>query len=125
MESKTHQPSGHITDISDAEWIIYKPMIYPADVKRGRGRLRHPDSARAALDAIRYKLTYGCKWSEMPKEFGPKSTVHDAYDKWNKQGLFQRIMEVLHTMKMQMQKNNTPSPPSSTANPPKTGHDRL
>ena len=92
MEAKTYQPAGYDTDLSDAEWELLKPLIYPADARRKRGRWREPNSARACLDAIRYVLKTGCQWSMLPKEFAPKefapkSTVHDALATWTEQGL--------------------------------------
>ena len=91
MAAKTYQPAGCDTDLSDAEWELLKPLIYPADAKRGRGRWRDPDSARACLDAIRYVLKTGCQWPLLSKEFAPKSTVHDSLATWTKQGLWLRI----------------------------------
>ncbi len=44
MAAKTCRPAGYDTDLSEAEWELLKPLIYPADVKRGRGRWRDPDS---------------------------------------------------------------------------------
>jgi hypothetical protein len=78
MGTKSYRPAGYDTDLSDAEWELWKPLIYPADAKRGRGRWRDPSSARACLDAIRYVLKTGCQWSFMPKDFAPKSIVHGA-----------------------------------------------
>ncbi len=37
MEAKTHQQAGYDTDLSDAEWELLKPLIYPADARRGHG----------------------------------------------------------------------------------------
>lgn len=78
MAAKTYRSAGYDTDLSDAEWELLKPLIYPADARRGRGRWRDPNSARANLDAICYVLKTGCQWSLLPKELPPKSTVHDA-----------------------------------------------
>ncbi len=68
MAAKTYRSAGYDTDLSDAEWELLKPLIYPADARRGRGRWRDPNSARANLDAIRYVLKTGCQWSLLPKE---------------------------------------------------------
>ena len=97
METKTYRPAGYDTDLSDAEWELLKPLIYPANAKRGRGRQRDPDSARACLDAIRYLLKTGCQWSMLPKNLAPRSTVHDALSSWTQQGLWPRINEALRT----------------------------
>ncbi len=78
MAAKTYRSAGYDTDLSDAEWELLKPLIYPADARRGRGRLRDLNSVRACLDAIRHVLKTGCQGSLLPKEFAPQSTVHDA-----------------------------------------------
>jgi hypothetical protein len=49
MAAKTFSPAGDNTDLSEAEWELLKPLIYPADTKRSRGRLLDPDSARVCL----------------------------------------------------------------------------
>lgn len=126
MEKKTYRPAGYDTDLSDAEWELLKPLIYPADAKRGRGRWRDPDSARACLDAIRYVLKTGCQWSMLPREFAPKSTVHDALTTWTEQGLWPRINEALRTKtRLMLKKTPCPAPLSSTAKVSKAGSFRL
>jgi putative transposase len=126
MAAKTYQPAGYDTDLSDAEWELLRPLIYPADAKRGRGRWRDPDSARACLDAIRYVLKTGCQWSLLPREFAPKSTVHDALRTWTEQGLWPRINEALRTKtRLMLKKTPCPAPLSSTAKASKAGNYRL
>jgi putative transposase len=126
MAAKTYQPAGYDTDLSDAEWELLRPLIYPADAKRGRGRWRDPDSARACLDAIRYVLKTGCQWSLLPREFAPKSTVHDALRTWTEQGLWPRINEALRTKtRLMLKKTPCPAPLSSTAKASKAGNFRL
>jgi transposase len=38
MEAKTYQPAGYDSDLSDAEWELLRPLIYPADAKHEHGR---------------------------------------------------------------------------------------
>ena len=126
MAAKTYQPAGYDTDLSEAEWELLKPLIYPAEGRRGRGRWRDPDSARACLDAIRYVLKTGCQWSLLPREFAPKSTVHDALRSWTEQGLWPRINEALRTKtRLLLKKTPCPAPLSSTAKASKAGNFRL
>ena len=126
MEAKTYHPAGYDTDLSDAEWELLKQIIYPADARRGRGRWREPNSARACLDAIRYVLKTGCQWSLLPKEFAPKSTVHDALSTWSAQGLWPRLNESLRTKtRLMLKKTPCPAPLSSTAKVSKAGSFRL
>ena len=126
MEEKTYQPAGYETDLTDAEWALLQPLIYPQGARRGRGRQRDAYSARACLDAIRYVLKTGCQWSLLPKEFAPKSTVHDALSTWTKQGLWPRINEALRTKtRLMLKKTPCPAPLSSTAKASKAGSFRL
>ena len=83
MVTKTDSAAGYDTDLSDAEWALLQPLFFPPGSKRGRGRYRGPESARACLDGIRYILKAGCQWSLLPKTFPPKSTVHDAFAQWS------------------------------------------
>jgi len=126
MASKTSRSAGYDTDLSDAEWELQEPLIYPAAARRGRGRQREPESARACLDAIRYVLKTGCQWSLLPKEFPSKSTVHDALAGWTRQGLWPRLNEALRTKtRLLLKKTPCPAPLSSTAKASKAGNYRL
>jgi transposase len=126
MEAKTYRPAGYDTDLSDAQWELLRPLIYPAGARRGRGRQRDPGSARACLDAIRYILKTGCQWSLLPKEFAPRSTVHDALSTWTAQGLWPRLNEALRTRtRLMLKKTPCPAPLSSTAKASKAGSFRL
>ncbi|MBK8093874.1 MAG: transposase [Verrucomicrobiaceae bacterium] len=97
MPAKPYQPAGYDSDLSDAEWELIKPIIYPAGAKRCRGRLRAPDSARICLDTIRYVLKTGSQWSMIPKNLAPRSTAHDALSKWTEQGLWPKLNDALRT----------------------------
>ena len=116
---------GYETDVSDAEWELLKPLIYQPEARRGRGGWRDPNSARACLDAIRYVLKSGCQWSLLPKEFAPKSTVHDALSTWTKQGLRERINEALRPKaRLLLKQTSPPAPQSSPARASKAGNSR-
>jgi transposase len=126
MTSKRYESAGYDSDLSDAEWELIKPIIYPAGARRGRGRLRDPDSARACLDTIRYVLKTGCQWSMIPKGLAPRSTAHDALSQWTAQGLWPRLNEALRTQtRLMLKKTPCPAPLSSTAKASKAGNYRL
>ncbi|MBK8091160.1 MAG: transposase [Verrucomicrobiaceae bacterium] len=126
MQAKPYQPAGYDSDLSDAEWELIKPIIYPANAKRGRGRLRDADSARACLDTIRYVLKTGCQWSMIPKTLAPRSTSHDALSRWTEQGLWPKLNEALCTKtRLMLKKTPCPAPLSSTTKVSKAGNYRL
>ncbi len=117
MKTPSYEPAGYDTDLTDAEWALVEPFLFPAGAKRGRGRRREPHAARACLDAIRYLLKAGCQWSLLPKEFPPRSTVHDAFATWTQQGLWPRINTALRERVRVETLKKTPGPVrgSSTA----------
>ena len=52
-------------------------------------------SRREILNAILYVLTTGCQWRALPKDFPPKSTVHDYFVEWQCDGTLTRIHHAL------------------------------
>jgi putative transposase len=126
MNHSTYEAAGYDTDLNDAEWDLIEPLLYPAGAKRGRGRQREAHAARAAFDAIRYLLKAGCQWSLLPKDFPPKSTVHDALAAWTRQGIWPRINAVLREEVRVKTLKKTPRQAlrSSTAKASKAGSSR-
>ena len=80
------------SDLTDEEWVLVEPLIPPA--KRG-GRKREVN-VREVLNAIFYILWTGCQWKALPKDFPPKSTVHDYLELWNWDGTLERIHHALY-----------------------------
>lgn len=82
---------GYPTDATDQEWAIIAPHLTR---KAPTGRPRTVD-LRNVFNAIRYKNRAGCQWDMLPKGFPPKSTVFDYYQKWNQDGTWIRINDML------------------------------
>jgi putative transposase len=71
---------------------------------------------RACLNAIRYLLKTGCQWRMLPKDFPPKSTVHEAFTRWSARGLWEQINTALREQaRVAEKKTPSPAPRSSTA----------
>lgn len=49
---------------------------------------------RQALDAIFYVLRTGCQWKALPRSLGAASTVHDRFQLWVEQEVFERMWEL-------------------------------
>jgi transposase len=77
------------SDATDAEWAIIQPLLPP--LKKPRRKDRPPPDQRTLWDAMHYQLATGCQWRQLPKDFPPKSTVHDYFVEWMTSGVFQRI----------------------------------
>lgn len=80
------------SDLTDEEWKLVVPHLPPP---RQRSRHAAPDR-RLVLDAILYVLTTGCQWRQLPKDFPPKSTVHDYFVDWHCDGTLTRIHNALY-----------------------------
>lgn len=75
------------SDVTDEEWVLVEPHLPP---QRNTGR-------REILNAILYVLTTGCQWRALPKDFPPKSTVHDYFIEWHCDGTLTRLHHALYT----------------------------
>jgi putative transposase len=78
--------------LPDEVWERVKLAIPPEPPKPKGGRPRMEE--RKALDAIFYLLRTGCQWKALPRCLGASSTVHERYQQWVEQGVFERIWEL-------------------------------
>src|ERR1700760_2055448 len=84
-------PSG----LADVEWARLEPLI-PAAEPGGRPR---KTDMRSAMNAILYLLRTGCPWRYLPRDgFPPRSTVYNIFRKFQREGTWGAIWEVLYVM---------------------------
>jgi len=79
--------------IPDALWIKLKPILNKYDPPSRTGRKRI--NARAALDAIIFRLRSGCQWNQLPHEFPDDSSVHRTFQRWELNGVLDQIWATL------------------------------
>jgi len=84
-----------IWSIPDALWEVIAPILDELDPPKPRGRKRI--NARAALDAIIFRLRSGCQWNHLPKTFPDDSSVHRTFQRWIELGVFAGIWSALVT----------------------------
>ncbi len=80
------------SDQTDAEWALAQPFI-------SSGKYATPEwdaRLRDMLDAVLYVLTTGCQWRQLPKDFPPRSTVHDWFVRWHCCGALDRLHFALY-----------------------------
>jgi transposase len=78
---KSYERKGlrYPSDMTDAEWVLVKPLV---DVpQHGQGRRRQVD-LREVLNAVFYILETGCQWRALPRDLPPRSTVHGYFIRW-------------------------------------------
>jgi putative transposase len=92
---RTHRPVKPletIWEISDELWGRIEPILRedaPATPRAHGGRPRI--DWRKAIDGIIFRLRTGCQWNKLPKHFGDDSSVHRWFQRWCKNGVFEKI----------------------------------
>jgi transposase len=79
--------------MSDDLWEKLKPTLDRYDPPKVVGRKRI--DARAALDAIIFRLRSGCQWNQLPNEFPDDSSVHRTFQRWEQIGVLDQIWAAL------------------------------
>lgn len=79
--------------IPDELWYELKPILAEYDPPKLTGRKRI--DARAVLDAIIFRLRSGCQWNQLPSEFADDSSVHRTFQRWEQNGVLDRIWAAL------------------------------
>jgi transposase len=77
--------------IPDQLWEKLKPLLPPVLPQPKGGRPRMDD--RQALEAIFFILSTGCQWNVLPRSLGASSTVHDRFQAWRDQGIFEEFWQ--------------------------------
>lgn len=76
--------------ITDELWSRMERLLPPRK-KRDGGVGRPPASYRDVMEAIFWILRTGAQWSELPRVYPPKSTVHDRFQHLVQHGFFERL----------------------------------
>lgn len=86
-------PLGTIWEIPDELWRRIEPILKEFWPKKPTGR--RVAQWRKMLNAILFRMRSGCQWERLPERYGPKSTVHDWFQRWVAGGIFEKIWAVL------------------------------
>ncbi|MBV8311450.1 MAG: IS5 family transposase [Planctomycetaceae bacterium] len=82
--------------MSNTLWQRIEPILLedaPPPPKSHGGRSRI--DWRAAINGIIFRLRSGCQWNRLPKHFGDDSSVHRWFQRWCRNGVFEKIWAVL------------------------------
>src|SRR5437660_2208621 len=94
--SKKLKAMDTIWEVSDELWAIVLPILLAAcPPAKNPGRPR--EDWRRCLNGIIFRMRTGCQWNRLPKEFGDDSTVHRWFQRWNRNGVMERIWAELVT----------------------------
>jgi len=77
-------------EIDDELWEILRKHLPLQKPHIGRPRC----DPRRLLNGILYVLTTGCTWSDVPAQYGTKSTVHRYHLELYERGVYQAILTI-------------------------------
>jgi transposase len=85
-------PVSGRADLTDEQWAVLEPLL-PTGKKSGRPRKW---SRRQLIDGIRWRVRTGAPWRDVPPRYGPWQTVYGLFGRWQRSGIWARILAGLH-----------------------------
>ncbi|MGW1508186.1 IS5 family transposase [Streptomyces sp. NPDC002394] len=76
-------------DLSDEQWAVLESLLPAAGVSR-----RSP-GRRRLVDGVRWRVRTGVPWRDLPDEYGPWQTVYGLFRRWQRQGVWARLLTLL------------------------------
>ena len=81
-------------DVTNEQWSVLEPLIGELP-KRADGRGRPWRSSREVLNGILWILRTGAQWADLPERYPPYQTCHRRFQRWVRDGTYERILEAL------------------------------
>jgi transposase len=72
--------------VTDRQWALIRPLL-PHPARTGRSRA----DDRRTIEGILYVLITGCRWQDLPHEYGAPTTVWQRLRRWGEEGIWERI----------------------------------
>jgi transposase len=72
--------------LTDSQWAFIEPLL-PPPAHTGRPRAND----RRTIEGIVYILITGCRWQDLPREYGAPTTVWRRLRRWSEEGVWERI----------------------------------
>ncbi len=83
-------------DLTDAQWEAIKDHVpkeeHDGTTPRGGRPWREP---RDVLNGILWVLRTGAPWADMPTRYPPYATCHRRFQKWEAEGVLDRILHAI------------------------------
>lgn len=80
-------------EVDDLLWSELEPLLRSEKPRTKPGRPRRAN--RAMFDGLIWLARTGSQWSQLPRRFGPKSTVHRRFTEWIETGKLEQAWAVL------------------------------
>lgn len=76
------------SDLTDAQWESIKPLF--------SSYVTYTVDLREMVNGDIYITKTGCPWDYLPTDFGPRGTVREWHDRFRRDGVWDKAMEILH-----------------------------
>ena len=80
-----------VPQLTDALWERLRPLFEPTQPKRGRPTFEW----RRRVEAVLWVARTASSWRQLPAHFGPWETIVYHYRRWCKEGLWERVLQIL------------------------------
>jgi len=80
-----------LPQLTDTLWEHLRPLFEPAQPRRGRPT----GQWRRRVEAVLWVARTASAWRQLPAHFGPWETVVYHYRRWCKEGLWERVLQIL------------------------------
>ena len=77
-------------ELTDEQWAILKSHL-PSNGSPGGQWEEH----RPIVNGMFWILHSGAAWRDLPERYGPWQTVYDRFNRWQKDGTLDRVLEAL------------------------------
>lgn len=75
--------------LTNAQWAKVAPLVLPGRNQRTQPHLRQ------TLDGIRWVLHHNAAWQKVPKEYGTGTTCWRWYQRWQEDGVWDRLQPII------------------------------
>ena len=83
-------------DLTDAQWEAISASIPEPERMRTTTRGGRPwRDPRDVLNGILWVLRTGAPWSDLPRRYPPYQTCHDRFQKWERDGVLDKMLGAL------------------------------
>ena len=82
-------------DLTNEQWAQLAPHLPPQKPHTGRPALDH----RTVMNGILWVLRTGAPWRDLPERYGKWTTVYSRFQRWRKNGIWDRIFSGLQEIK--------------------------
>lgn len=78
-------------EVDDSLWALIQPELPPQKPKTGRPRFNQ----RKLFNGVIFALITGCSWSDIPRSYGAKSTIHRFHQELCRKGIYKKLFDYM------------------------------